>query len=811
MLLSLNWLKDHLVKPNFPPTPEELAEKLTMIGLPVESIQKGSPGLAQVVAGRIEQIEKHPNADKLQVTWVVTSEAEGAERRQIVCGATNIVVGDIVPVALPGTILPGNVKIAVSKIRGIESFGMLCSGRELQISEDSEGILKLPKNSALGQPLSALLGSDDIIFDFELTADRPDCQSVIGLAREIAPLVKTRLRDLKPPRFKITPHRTSSIIKVEIEDSRLCPRYVARVIDHLTVKESPHWMQLKLKAVGIRPINNIVDITNYVMYEFGIPLHAFDLRRIESGGIRVGPAKEEMNFELLGGQTERILPGDIMIWDGNRPIALAGIMGGANSQIQEDTTSILLESACFHAPTIRKTAKRLKLQTESSKRFEKGVDVVAVLAASDRAAAFLQDDYEATVYHPPIDTNDNPYQEQSITIDMREVRRITGLENLTTERAANALESIELISHRKSPNILAIRLPSFRLDLKEGIDITGEIARLVGYESIPQTYPHSSSAFDRLDDSQIRFEFLARDLLAKHGLHETIHFSFTSETQLRQFGLFPEAPVTLQNPITEELKILRPSLLGSLLQTYQYNWNRDIAQQRLFEVANTYSWDPITPDTGIREAPTAAGLLSGNVTRTDWKLQAPPVDFYFGKGLIDLLVRQLTTIYLAYDPCPNHSLFHPKRSAIIKLGLREVGYLGEIHPHVAKEILKTDEAIVLFEIDLEALRRFSRGPVRYKAPPKFPAMTLDIALVVDKGLFNQTLVDSIKQSGGNLLSHVEVFDIYEGENMPMGKKSIAFHLVFQSPDRTLLESEAEELKNKIVAHLKERHGAQLRE
>ncbi len=351
MLLSVNWLKDHLAKADLRFDPYELADQLTMRGLSVSSVKTVSGGLSNVVVGRIEKVEKHPNADRLQVTKVVISDAPDAERHQIVCGAKNIAEGDVVPVARPGAMLPGDLTIKVSAIRGVESCGMISSAKELGVMNEpeSDGILQLPKNSPLGQPVSRLLGSqqEDTLLEFELTPNRSDCLSVIGLAREIAPLLRTKLREPKPAKFRITTHRTSSIIKVEVDDANLCPRYVARVIDGVKVMESPDWIKARLQAVGIRPINNIVDITNLVMIEYGQPLHAFDLRRIESGTLRIGACKAEMDFTLLTGDVAQLAPGDILILDGERPVALAGIMGGANSQIEADTTSIVLESAAF--------------------------------------------------------------------------------------------------------------------------------------------------------------------------------------------------------------------------------------------------------------------------------------------------------------------------------------------------------------------------------------------------------------------------------------------------------------------------------
>jgi phenylalanyl-tRNA synthetase beta chain len=589
----------------------------------------------------------------------------------------------------------------------------------------------------------------------------------------------------------------------------LCPRYVARVIDTLKVTESPEWIKQRLHSVGQRSINNIVDITNFVMIEYGQPLHAFDLRKIETGTIRVAPCKEPMDFTLLTGQTVRLEPGDILILDGDRPIALAGIMGGANTSIEPDTTSIILESAAFYAKQIRRTSKRLGITSESSKRFEKGVDLAGVAFASERAAALLRDGFNANCYHPPIDTNEFGVKEHILSVDMRDIRKCTGMKNLSSDTAADVLESIGITSHKKSVNVLSIRLPSYRLDLRESVDVVEEVARLVGYDLIPENYPTSKSAYDRIDEGTFEFDQRTKNILCSLGLRETIHYSFTSEDLYRKLGLYYQDMIPIQNPISEEMKVLRTTLLPSLLSTYVYNKNRKISDQRLFEVAKVYFQDD-AEETRVREMPHAAGLIAGNTFAAGWRKQGEPVDFYFVKGLIEILVRQLTSVYLAYEPARNHALLHPNRSAVLKLGLKEVGCVGEVHPLVRTGFLDSQEPLVMFEINLEALRKYERTQGRYKIPAKYPSIEFDVAVVVDKAVTSYSMVEAIRQAGGTLLGDVSIFDMYEGDNIPMGKRSIAFHLNFLSPERTLLEEEAIALKEKIVQVLNEKFSAQLR-
>ncbi len=813
MQLSINWLRDYLLKADVKIDASELAEKLTMRGIQVGAIRQPSAGLESVVVGRIEKIEPHPNADRLQVTKVIISAEEGAERLQIVCGAKNIAEGDLVPVALVGASLPGGIRIKQSAIRGVDSSGMLCSAKELGVAEDGEGILQLPKHAKLGDPVSRLLGaqqSEDTILELELTANRADLLSVIGLAREVAPLLKTKLREPKAYRFPASQHRTSSVIKVEVDDTACCPRYVARIIDELKVGPSPEWIQARLESVGLRPINNIVDITNFVMYEYGQPLHAFDLRRISSGTVRIGPCKEAQDFTLLDGKVVKLEPGDILIFDGDRPIALAGIMGGLNSQVEADTTAILLESAAFMPQQIRKTAKRLGLSSDASKRFEKASDLAVVAVAGDRAAELLQEAYNANVYHPAIDTNEFGAKEPVLALDMRDIRRIAGIHTVSVETVAELLETIGISSHRKSTNVLSVRLPTFRQDLKESVDLVEEVARLIGYDSIPLKYPQSSAMYDRVDESRYEFEHRSKHLLAAMGLRETIHYSFTSEDNLARFGLLNENRVVIQNPINEDMKVMRTSLLPSLLQTYSHNHNRQIRDQRLFEVGNIYRSEP-KAETRVKEVLHAGVLISGHCIPPSWMGDERKVDFYQAKGLLELFLKQLTSITPTFEPMQDSRLFHPHRSAILKLGPKEIGAIGEIHPVVRDNTLGTKESVVLFEISLAALRKFERVGVKYKAPSKFPAVEFDLAFLIDREISGQSVDESIRQSAGELLSDVAVFDNYEGDRIAAGKRSVGFRLSFTSNDRTLQDDEITSLRKKIVDAVREKHGAQLRE
>lgn len=808
MIISLNWIRDYLIKNDIKIDPKSLAEKLTMRGFAVESIKTFSPTLDSVVAGKIISVEKHPDADKLSLVKVIISESEGTVPLNIVCGAQNLAPETLVAVALPGARLNNNIIIEKMAIRGVESEGMICSAKELGISEEAEDILHLPKHAKIGESVYRLLGAidEDIIMDIELTPNRPDCLSMIGMAREIAPILGTKLRELKPAKFRISQHRTSSIIKVEIEDNSICSRYVGRIIDGLKVTESPDWIKQKLQAVGIKPINNIVDVTNFVMLETGQPLHAFDLRRITSGTIKVATCKVPQTFTTLTGEVINLENGDILIQDGEKPIALAGIMGGLDTEINEDTTSILLESAAFHAPTIRTTTKRLGLQTESSKRFEKGVDLLGVATASERASILLRDTFNGNVYHPPIDTNNEIESEKSIYVDNREIRRVIGISDFSPEKTISLLESIGITSHKRSKNIISVKVPSFRIDIKDSIDIVEEVARLFGYDEIPIVYPCSTASYTPIKNEEILFENRLRELLVEMGLTEVINYSFTSREKLKKFQ---NTSISLMNPISMEFSDLRTSLIPSILDSYSFNKNRGNFSLKLFELGKVYEYSDKS-ETGILENTRFCVLLSGKTINSNWKKNDFQVDFFYGKGIIEKILDELTTIHPTYEPLMDSEIFHPKKSAVLRLGFNNMGILGEVHPYYKSKVLETDEPIVIFEMDIDILQKNKKSGFSFRTLSKFPSIEFDIAFTVEKTVPYKDIFNTIKQYGGNLLSRISLFDIYENESIGIDKKSMAFHLVFTSMERTLLEKEAIELRDRIVENLHTRFAAELR-
>ena len=810
MLLPLSWLQDYFPKLEHPIDAYALAELLTKRGISVPHVRQHAP-FSGVVVGRIEKVEKHPQADRLSLVQVCIDKREAAPLLSIVCGAKNLHEGDMVPVALVGAVLPGNKTITQSTIRGVASDGMLCSGRELQIGDDHEGILQLPKTHPLGESLSRLLGHDSKVLDIELTTNRGDCLSVLGCAREVAPLLHTKVREPKKEAVSESTHKTSSVIRLDVTDPAACIRYAAMVMDSVKIAESPDWIQQRLLAAGLSPINNVVDVTNFVMWEYGQPLHAFDLRKVESGSIAVRAVAEPFSFALLNGATVQLEPGDICIYDGDRPIALAGIMGGAGSQITPDTTSLLLESAAFPSGQITKTARRLGLLTEAARRYMHGIDYDNVVVALERACGLLRDTACANVYFPALDHYPGKGEPLSLALDMREARQLTGLTHLSTEQAQEALESIGMHPQRKSANVLTVPVPSFRNDIRASVDLVEEVARIVGFDSLPETLPVSSAAFHRLNESGVEFDHKLKRLFVGLGFREIMSYSFLSQNWLRECGFASQRVVTLKRPLSEEMKVLRPSLLPSLLATYGYNRNRQAKQQRLFECATTFEWKNEAQNSEVLETQRVAGLLSGDTLPHSWsKRNVGEVDYYLAKGIVERILRQLTTVF-AQVRLTKHSFFHPRRATSVHLGLREVGVVGMVHPRLLQEWENQAEPVAVFELNLDILKKYMRTLVRYQTPSKYPTTGIDLAFWVSESHEVQPILESIQVAGQPYLKYAELFDIFfskgaAGEDL----KSIAVHLVFGASDRTLLDADVATAQQAIVEVLTQKYAATLR-
>ncbi|MEW6189393.1 MAG: phenylalanine--tRNA ligase subunit beta [Actinomycetota bacterium] len=802
MRISLNWLRNYV---EFDLSPEELAERLNLTGTVVEGIEYLGKDLQKVVVGRIKRIKPHPNADYLKVCSVDI----GGKELQIVCGAKNMKEGDKVPVALVGTKLPSGLEINRAIIKGVVSEGMMCSESELGVGEDASGLLILDESVEVGENLAKALGLEDAVLELEITPNRPDCLGVIGIAREVAAIVGS---ELKKPKIKLKEVDRSihQVTRVDVLDGDLCPRYAARIIDDITIAPSPLWMKRRLQAAGFRAINNVVDITNYVMLETGQPLHAFDFHRLNERRIVVRTAHLGETIVTLDGVFRQLDETMLVIADAKEPIALAGVMGGAHSEVSEGTTTILLESANFNPRSIMRTSRKLGLITESSNRFEKGLDPNGPVYAADRAAQLMQELAGGKVFKGVIDVYPKPKRVWSLTLRPQRVNDILGT-NLLPKQIAQILESLELkISRLPTPDSrLEVRVPTFRPDLEREIDLIEEVARLYGYNRIQSTLPESGGKRGGLSLNQ-RISLCIKDILVSCGLWEVVTYSFIGPQHFDKLMLPADSSlrrtIALRNPLSEEQSIMRTTLLPGLLEVLRYNAHRNRYNVQIFEVGRIFHPRPgeILP----HEPVMVAAALTGSWRESEWHERAKLLDFFDAKGIIETLFDQLgiEDWHLARTIRP---FLHPGRGAEVFIKGEMVGILGEIHPHV-QEAFELPNPVTIFELEEAKLVKYASLLRQFEEIPKYPDVTLDIALVVDEAISNEEVYKVIRRWGGRLLKEIHLFDLYRGGQIPRGKKSLAYSLTFRADDRTLTEDETKKALERIIARLKKELGARIR-
>ncbi|SHH24330.1 phenylalanine--tRNA ligase subunit beta [Tepidibacter thalassicus] len=792
MLVPLKWLRDYV---DIDVDVKEFADKMTMTGSKVEKVENFGEDIEKVVVGKILEIKKHPNADKLIVTKVDI----GSEVLQIVTGAKNVKEGDLIPLALVGAKLPGGIKIKKGKLRGELSQGMMCSSEELGIPfnmvEESkrDGIYTLDEEYELGKDIKEVLGINDSLVEFEITSNRPDCLSIIGIAREAAVTLNKKLRY---PQINVKECDEKIKFDVNIEDNSLCPRYAARIIKDVKIKPSPYWMQRRLIEAGVRPINNIVDITNYVMLELGQPLHAFDLDKIESDNIVVRKSKEGEKFTTLDGVERNLDENMLLITDGKKPIAIAGVMGGANSEVTSDTNEILLESANFNADSIRRTSKKLGLRTEASSRFEKGIDVNLVETALNRAAQLIEELGAGRVLKGFVDNYKNPVENKKIVVRPQRINKLLG-ENIPLNQFIEILESLEFECSLVDDK-LEIVVPSFRLDIDMEADILEEIARIYGYDNIPSNMIYGNTTIGLKTIGQI-FEENIKNSLVAMGLNEILTYSFVSPKGVDKINL-PEHSIKRKfikiiNPLGEETSVMRTTLLPNMLDVVSRNYSRKVDEFAGFEIGNTFMpKDNLLP---VEKKSIALGLYSDEM------------DFFTIKGIIEELFENIG--FENYDVIPekNHPTFHPGRCACIAYNDNIVGVFGEIHPDVL-ENYDINTRVYAAEIDFELLFTFARNNKTYKPLPKYPAITRDIALLVKDDVYVKEIEDVIKQNSKGLVESFKLFDVYKGEQIEEGYKSVAYSIVYRSIEKTLTDDEVNEVHDNIVRELKEKINANLR-
>ncbi len=787
MKCSVNWLSDFV---SITLSAQDLAAALTMSGSKAETVEVLGGDIQNVVVGKLLSVERHPNADKLLLCKV---DVGGDEILQVLTGAPNVSQGDIVPVALDGALLPGGKVIRTGKMRGELSQGMLCSIGELNLTladepgADAEGILLLPGCDApLGQDIREALLLSDSAIDFEITNNRPDCLSVIGLARETAATLQQALT-LRVPGVRGGGQRVDALLSVEVPDADLCPRYSARMVENVRVEPSPRWLRRRLRASGIRPINNIVDITNYVLLEYGQPMHAFDFGCVEGGKIVVRRAKEGEELETLDGQTRALSPDMLVIADARKPVGVAGVMGGEGSGITESTTTIVFESANFSGPSIRKTALSLAMRTDASTRFEKGLDASVTVEALQRACELVELLGAGTVCEGVIDLDQSDLRTRRIPFGAAKINAFLGTDipEVFMERA---LASVGCVVRPDG-----VTPPSWRADLNIWEDLAEEVARLYGYNNIASTIT-ASSEVGRRTPLQVARRGVSRTCIAL-GYREMLTYSFVGRSLYAKAGLSAEGAVTLLNPLGEETSVMRTEALPSLLEALSRNQAARNPAASLFEQAMVYLPRPKQlPEETLR-------LVLG--------LYGEGVDFFSLKGDVEAVLSAARVASPRFESTAKHAAFHPGRCAELRSGDRVLGVLGEIHPAVLDRF-GCDKPVFAAELSLPALLECALPEAQFAPLPRFPQINRDLAVVCDAALPASALTDAVWQSASKMLTGCAVFDVYTGAPIPSGQKSVALSLTFRADDRTLTDAEADASVAKALKALEAQCGAVLR-
>ncbi|WP_026906390.1 phenylalanine--tRNA ligase subunit beta [Paucisalibacillus globulus] len=807
MLVSLNWLKEYVDTDNI--SPEELAEKVTRSGIEVDNVEYVAENSSNVVVGYVESCEKHPNADKLNLCQVNV----GDEILQIICGAPNVRQGQKVAVAKPGAVLPGNFKIKRAKLRGIESNGMICSLQELGFDEKhiskeyAEGIFVFPEDAPIGESVEPLLNSTDAILEFDLTPNRADCLSMLGVAYEVGALLDKPV-NLPSEEVLVGEEKASDYISIKVEDEKLNPYYGAFVIKDVEIKPSPLWMKNYLLAAGIRPINNVVDITNYVLLEYGQPLHAFDYDRLDSKEIVVRTAKQDEKIVTLDDVERTLNPENLVITNGQEPIALAGVMGGANTEVTSYTKNILLEAAYFDSISVRKAVKATGLRSESSTRFEKGIDPNRVKRAGLRACHLLEKYAGGKVLEGVVEFDELDRSEKVVEINTTSINNRLGTD-INTEEIAKILERLQFNFERNEDHF-TVYAPTRRGDITIFEDMLEEVARIYGYDNLPFTLPTGTATAGGLTKRQL-LRRSVKNYLESVGLSETRTYSLTSEGYIQKLvsnevkGLNPE-PISLAMPMSEEHKYLRLSVLPELLKTVSYNLARNQYSLGLYEIGTIFvtSEKVLTkqPDEQLR----LSGVLTGKWLEHLWQMENKKVDFYLVKGIVEGLFEHLElplTIIQAQLPD-----MHPGRTASLLLDGKEIGFMGQLHPGLEKE-MDLKETYV-FDINMEAVLEAHHHEPSYTQIPRYPSVTRDIAFVMDNDVHAGDVQAVITEVGAPLVKQVSVFDLYQGDNLPEGKKSVAYNLLYQDPEKTLVDEEVEKLYQEIIQAVNEKFNAYVR-
>ena len=795
MKVSLSWLQAYVgLNLNI----NELADALTMAGLEVEAVSDRYEYLNTVRVGRIVNVTAHPNADALKLCDVNI----GGAVISVVCGAPNVKTDMLAPCALPGTLFPKGIVLEKNTIRGKASEGMLCSELELGLGDNGRGIMELNRGLSEGDPLNKALGLSDPVLEIDLTPNRPDCLSITGIAREVAALSGKKMTypEIALPKSMddIADHTSVTLMNAD-----LCPRYAAGLVFNIAVRPSPFWLQDRLISVGLKPINNIVDITNFVMMETGQPLHAFDFDRLAENRIVVRTARENETFVTLDGKERRLDPEMLMICDGEKPVALAGVMGGLNSEIEDTTTNILLESAYFDPVCIRKTSKKTGLNTDASHRFERGVDPGGTTTALKRAMQLIVDIGGGNCIQGVLDEYPSPIPEKTIEVSVRRLNQYLGT-RLDVKAIKNYLDSIEFDVEKIDLDRFRVTPPSFRVDITRFEDITEEIARLYGYNNIETTFP-LIPADARHPDKKIESRYRIKTMMTGLGFSEAINYSFISQQSYDHLELPADDPmrktVHILNPISEDQAVMRTSLIPGLLQTMKFNLSQQNKNLKIFEIGHAFIHTG-KEDRQPREIEMLTGLWTGNRIDSTWFSKETPCDFYDIKGIVEELLRSIGIANASFTRMPIKSCFYtrPGRTARIIYENEPMGLVGEIAPKVIGNYDLKQTAFI-FELDLDRLIQ-SIPDTKSACPiPKFPATSRDITLIIDNDIETYTIIERVESFREELVDNVHLFDVFEGDPIPKGKKSVSLRVTYRSSKETLEDSRINDIHKDITARL----------
>jgi phenylalanyl-tRNA synthetase beta chain len=793
--VPLSWLREFV---EITEPPDVIAEKLTAAGMKVEKVHRLGEGVEGIIVAEVTEVRPHPNADKLSVVRVRT----GCMDASVVCGASNYKVGDKVPMAQPGSRLPGVAEIEARKFRGVFSEGMLCSARELGIGDDHSGIVILGPDAVVGTDASEVLGLGDVVLELEINPNRPDAMGLLGIAREVAACTGAKLKDVSHLfGFPTGSAKTEELVEVEIVDPEGCSRYMARVIEGVSPAASPMWAQRRLAMAGIRPISAVVDATNYAMLVTAHPLHAFDLDKVAGPKILVRRAAPGEELVSIDGVTRALEGDDLVIADESKPIALAGVMGGIDSEVTDSTTRVILESASFEPRSIFRTSRRLGLRSEASARFERGVDADGVAQASELAAALIAEWAGGRVAAGVVDVFPKPIEREVVGLRPEQARALLGAD-LSEEQIIDALIRLGLNPVRDNGSVLAT-VPSYRVDLRLEEDLIEEVARVIGYDQIPARLPSGERA-GKLSDEEKLIRKIKR-VLTGAGLFEARTSSLIGPADLARIDVPLDAATKISNPISQDESVLRTSLIPGLINSAGLNFSRRAGDVRLFEIGKTFHPEGAGQP---REALRLAMFLGGSVPQ-QWHTGSRELDFFDLKGALELVLRTLRVKGVTFEE--RHEVpFHPTRAAgVFSADGVRLGLFGEMDPQAADRA-GLPARVSLGEFDLEALLTLAGPTPAPEQGGKYPAVLLDVAFVLPDHVQSAAVLSTAEEAGGELLESVRLIDVYRGEQVGEGRKSMAFALTFRSPERTLNEGEAIAARDAIAAAVADRHGGMIR-